>query len=88
MYPYYCDLVIVSLIQHISTAIYQIKLSFLGPQCPDGDKNCHLWTAMDLAFFVLMGVVGGLLGALFNCMNRKLAKYRIRHIHPKAKFIR
>lgn len=35
-----------------------------------------------------MGVVGGLLGALFNCMNRKLAKYRIRHIHPKAKFIR
>ncbi|XP_035512312.1 chloride transport protein 6 isoform X2 [Morone saxatilis] len=56
--------------------------------CPDGDKNCHLWTAVDLAFFVLMGVVGGLLGALFNCMNKGLAKYRIRHIHPKAKFIR
>ncbi|KAM7405444.1 hypothetical protein PAMP_012706 [Pampus punctatissimus] len=51
-------------------------------------KNCHLWTAVDLAFFVLMGVVGGLLGALFNCMNKNLAKYRIRHIHPKAKFIR
>lgn len=43
---------------------------------------------VDLAFFVLMGVVGGLLGALFNCMNKGLAKYRIRHIHPKAKFIR
>lgn len=57
-------------------------------QCPDGDKNCHLWTAVDLAFFIMMGVVGGLLGALFNCMNRSLAKYRIRHIHPKAKFIR
>lgn len=57
-------------------------------QCPDGDKSCHLWTAVDLAFFIMMGVVGGLLGALFNCMNKALAKYRMRHIHPKAKFIR
>ncbi|XP_077949293.1 H(+)/Cl(-) exchange transporter 6 isoform X2 [Gasterosteus aculeatus] len=56
--------------------------------CSDGDKNCHLWTAVDLAFFVLMGVVGGLLGALFNCLNKYLSKYRIKHIHPKAKFIR
>ncbi|XP_035015897.1 H(+)/Cl(-) exchange transporter 6 isoform X2 [Hippoglossus stenolepis] len=56
--------------------------------CPDGDETCHLWTAVDLAFFVLMGVVGGLLGALFNCMNKCLSKYRIRHIHPKAKLIR
>ncbi|XP_035769517.1 chloride transport protein 6 isoform X1 [Neolamprologus brichardi] len=63
-------------------------LNFGEFKCPDGDKNCHLWTAVDLAFFVLMGVVGGLLGALFNCMNKNLAKYRIRHIHPKAKFIR
>uniref|UniRef100_A0A669CRA5 Chloride channel protein n=1 Tax=Oreochromis niloticus TaxID=8128 RepID=A0A669CRA5_ORENI len=63
-------------------------LNFGEFKCPDGDKNCHLWTAVDLAFFVLMGVVGGLLGALFNCMNKYLAKYRIRHIHPKAKFIR
>ncbi|KAG7224336.1 hypothetical protein INR49_004643 [Caranx melampygus] len=63
-------------------------LNFGEFKCPEGDKNCHLWTAVDLAFFVLMGVVGGLLGALFNCMNKCLAKYRIRHIHPKAKFIR
>ncbi|XP_054652776.1 H(+)/Cl(-) exchange transporter 6 isoform X2 [Dunckerocampus dactyliophorus] len=63
-------------------------LNFGEFKCPDGDKNCHLWTAVDLAFFVLMGIVGGLLGALFNCMNRNLAKYRMRHIHPKAKFIR
>ncbi|XP_041860088.1 chloride transport protein 6 isoform X1 [Melanotaenia boesemani] len=63
-------------------------LNFGEFKCPDGDKNCHLWTAVDLAFFVLMGVVGGLLGALFNCMNKCLAKYRMRHIHPKAKFIR
>ncbi|KAI3357339.1 hypothetical protein L3Q82_015484 [Scortum barcoo] len=63
-------------------------LNFGEFKCPDGDKNCHLWTAVDLAFFVLMGVVGGLLGAVFNCINKSLAKYRIRHIHPKAKFIR
>nr|XP_033485740.1 chloride transport protein 6 isoform X1 [Epinephelus lanceolatus] len=63
-------------------------LNFGEFKCSDGDKNCHLWTAVDLTFFVLMGVVGGLLGALFNYMNKSLAKYRIRHIHPKAKFIR
>ncbi|XP_008316728.1 chloride transport protein 6 isoform X1 [Cynoglossus semilaevis] len=63
-------------------------LNFGEFKCPEGDKSCHLWTAVDLAFFVLMGVVGGLLGALFNCMNKCLAKYRMRHIHPKAKFIR
>ncbi|XP_008413138.1 chloride transport protein 6 isoform X2 [Poecilia reticulata] len=63
-------------------------LNFGEFKCSDGDKKCHLWTAVDLGFFVLMGVVGGLLGALFNCMNKCLAKYRMRHIHPKARFIR
>uniref|UniRef100_A0A3Q4BVB0 Chloride channel protein n=1 Tax=Mola mola TaxID=94237 RepID=A0A3Q4BVB0_MOLML len=63
-------------------------LNFGEFKCPEGDKSCHLWTIVDLAFFILMGVVGGLLGALFNCMNKALAKYRMRHIHPKAKFIR
>uniref|UniRef100_A0A672ZL96 Chloride channel 6 n=1 Tax=Sphaeramia orbicularis TaxID=375764 RepID=A0A672ZL96_9TELE len=63
-------------------------LNFGEFKCPEGDKQCHLWTVVDLAFFVLMGVVGGLLGALFNCINKCLAKYRIKHIHPKAKFIR
>ncbi|TSL97303.1 Chloride transport protein 6 [Bagarius yarrelli] len=63
-------------------------LNFGEFKCQDGDKNCHLWTAVDLAFFVLMGLVGGLLGALFNCINKRLAKYRMRNVHPKAKFIR
>ncbi|KAK5604613.1 Chloride transport protein 6 [Crenichthys baileyi] len=63
-------------------------LNFGEFKCSDGEKKCHLWTAVDLGFFVLMGVVGGLLGALFNCMNKCLAKYRMRHIHPKARFIR
>ncbi|KAI4877443.1 hypothetical protein NFI96_010434 [Prochilodus magdalenae] len=63
-------------------------LNFGEFKCPEGDKNCHLWTAVDLAFFVLMGVVGGLLGAMFNCINKRLAKYRMKNVHPKAKFIR
>uniref|UniRef100_A0A3Q2DI11 Chloride channel 6 n=1 Tax=Cyprinodon variegatus TaxID=28743 RepID=A0A3Q2DI11_CYPVA len=62
-------------------------LNFGEFKCSDGDKRCHLWTAVDLGFFVLMGVVGGLLGALFNCMNKCLAKYRMRHIHPKARVL-
>ncbi|KAK7884477.1 hypothetical protein WMY93_027600 [Mugilogobius chulae] len=63
-------------------------LNFGEFKCAAGDKQCHLWTAVDLAFFVLMGVVGGLLGALFNCMNKCLAKYRMKHIHPKARAVR
>ncbi|XP_062396516.1 H(+)/Cl(-) exchange transporter 6 isoform X2 [Sardina pilchardus] len=63
-------------------------LNFGEFKCPDGDKACHLWTAVDLAFFVLMGIVGGLLGALFNCINKRLAKYRMRNVHPKAKVVR
>ncbi|KAG9332823.1 hypothetical protein JZ751_014922, partial [Albula glossodonta] len=63
-------------------------LNFGEFKCQDGDKKCHLWTAVDLAFFVMMGIVGGLLGALFNCINKRLAKYRMRNVHPKAKFIR
>ncbi|ROL48848.1 Chloride transport protein 6 [Anabarilius grahami] len=63
-------------------------LNFGEFKCTDGDKSCHLWTAVDLAFFVLMGVAGGLLGALFNCINKRLAKYRMRNVHPKARFVR
>ncbi|XP_032904136.1 chloride transport protein 6 [Amblyraja radiata] len=63
-------------------------LNFGEFKCADGDKKCHLWTAVDLAFFIIMGLIGGLLGALFNCLNRRLAKYRMRNVHPKAKFVR
>lgn len=57
-------------------------------QCPESNKKCHLWTIVDLAFFILMGVGGGLLGATFNCINKRLAKYRMRNIHPKPKVVR
>lgn len=43
---------------------------------------------MDLGFFILMGIVGGLLGATFNCLNKRLAKYRMRNVHPKPKLVR
>ncbi|XP_032631294.1 H(+)/Cl(-) exchange transporter 6 isoform X4 [Chelonoidis abingdonii] len=56
--------------------------------CSDSDKKCHLWTAMDLGFFIMMGIVGGLLGATFNCLNKRLAKYRMRNVHPKPKLVR
>ncbi|KAM5142207.1 H(+)/Cl(-) exchange transporter 6 isoform 2-T2 [Mantella aurantiaca] len=63
-------------------------LNFGEFKCSDSDKKCHLWTAVDLAFFIIMGVVGGLLGAMFNCLNRRLAKYRMKNVHPKPKLIR
>lgn len=43
---------------------------------------------MDMGFFVVMGVIGGLLGATFNCLNKRLAKYRMRNVHPKPKLVR
>uniref|UniRef100_A0A8D1Z9H0 Chloride channel protein n=1 Tax=Sus scrofa TaxID=9823 RepID=A0A8D1Z9H0_PIG len=63
-------------------------LNFGEFKCSDSDKKCHLWTAMDLGFFVVMGVTGGLLGATFNCLNKRLAKYRMRNVHPKPKLVR
>ncbi|KAB1268719.1 Chloride transport protein 6 [Camelus dromedarius] len=44
--------------------------------------------SLDLGFFVVMGVIGGLLGATFNCLNKRLAKYRMRNVHPKPKLVR
>ncbi|XP_005996630.1 H(+)/Cl(-) exchange transporter 6 [Latimeria chalumnae] len=63
-------------------------LNFGEFKCSDADKKCHLWTAVDLAFFVVMGVIGGLLGATFNCLNKRLAKYRMRNVQPKPKLAR
>lgn len=63
-------------------------VTLISPQCSDSDKKCHLWTVVDLAFFIVMGVVGGLLGATFNCLNKRLAKYRMKNVHPKPKLIR
>lgn len=73
-----------------SHGLYGFFLSLPRPisQCSDSDKKCHLWTAMDLGFFIVMGIIGGLLGATFNCLNKRLAKYRMRNVHPKPKLVR
>ncbi|KAL7976035.1 hypothetical protein Chor_014992 [Crotalus horridus] len=63
-------------------------LNFGEFKCPEFNKKCHLWTVVDLGFFILMGVGGGLLGATFNCINKRLAKYRMRNVHPKPKLVR
>lgn len=72
----------------MGTVVFCLSLPYPFSQCADSDKKCHLWTAMDLGFFIVMGVIGGLLGATFNCLNKRLAKYRMRNVHPKPKLVR
>ncbi|XP_052228627.1 H(+)/Cl(-) exchange transporter 6-like isoform X2 [Dreissena polymorpha] len=60
-------------------------------KCTDEETvngTCRLWTAMDLFIFVLMGLIGGLLGAAFNKLNKCLTIYRMRHVFPKHKAVR
>ncbi|CAH1239696.1 CLCN6 [Branchiostoma lanceolatum] len=48
-------------------SFYQPGLLTFGQfKCPEGERGCQLWTVLDLFVFIVMGVVGGLLGALFN----------------------
>ena len=64
----------------------QLTLSHL--QCVDGSNECMLWGPQDLIVFILMGAVGGLLGALFNQLNLYITKYRIDHVNPKGRIVR
>ncbi|KAF3859882.1 hypothetical protein F7725_000137 [Dissostichus mawsoni] len=57
-------------------------LNFGEFKCPDEDKNATCGQSGP-GLLCPDGVVGGLLGALFNCMNKSLAKYRIRNIHQR-----
>ncbi|KAL8597704.1 Chloride transport protein 6 [Nucella lapillus] len=52
------------------------------------DSGCGLWSAADLLIFIVMGCVGGLLGALFNCINMALTVYRMKHVQKKRKVVR
>lgn len=64
---------------------------FHGFQCTDDQKvngTCRLWTALDLFIFIVMGFVGGLLGALFNQLNKWLTIYRMKHVNTKPKYVR
>ncbi|PIK48359.1 putative chloride transport protein 6 [Apostichopus japonicus] len=55
-------------------------------QCHGGD--CNLWTAMDLLFFIAMGLGGGLLGATFNAINKSITICRLRHPLFQRKYVR
>ena len=64
---------------------------FLRFQCtPEETTNgtCRLWNAIDLLIFIVMGFIGGLLGALFNFINKHLTVYRMKHVNKKHKAIR
>ncbi|XP_075266175.1 H(+)/Cl(-) exchange transporter 6-like [Convolutriloba macropyga] len=54
----------------------------------DSNEDCTLWSVQDLFIFILMGMLGGLLGAVFNQLNYYLTRWRILHVIPKGKPVR
>ena len=44
-----------------------------------------VWNAYHLFVFLLMGIVGGMLGALFNSLNIKLSEYRMKYLHRRRR---
>ncbi|XP_002740900.1 H(+)/Cl(-) exchange transporter 6 [Saccoglossus kowalevskii] len=54
----------------------------------EGENQCNLWTFVDLLIFILMGVVGGLLGALFNSLNTALSKHRLKYVNTRSRCVR
>ncbi|XP_048581083.1 H(+)/Cl(-) exchange transporter 6 isoform X2 [Nematostella vectensis] len=51
-------------------------------------KKCDLWNIQDLLIFIIMGFVGGLLGAWFNSLNRNLTIHRILYVNSRRKFVK
>ncbi|ESO91263.1 hypothetical protein LOTGIDRAFT_228753 [Lottia gigantea] len=49
---------------------------------------CDLWSAVDLLIFIIMGLVGGGLGAIFNTLNKSLSRHRLLHVQRKHKIFR
>ena len=76
---------------NLNVSISDSDCVFAVFKCMDSDKvngTCRLWTAMDLFIFVLMGFFGGLLGALFNQINKCITIYRMKHVNTKPKYIK
>lgn len=42
------------------------------------DNGVHLWTIVDFCVFIPMAIVGGLLGALWVALQKRLTQYRMR----------
>ena len=45
--------------------------------------NNNLWTVQYLFLFMVIGAVGGLLGAWFNSLNKRLTLYRMKNVFRK-----
>eukprot|EP00116_Pleurobrachia_bachei_P002832 sb/3463094/ len=56
--------------------------------CLDGDDQCLLWGLSDLVVFIIIGAVGGLLGAAFNQLNLYLTQFRFKHVNPRGRLVR
>ena len=46
-------------------------------------RDANFWTFRFLFIFIIMGAVGGLMGAWFNSLNERLTKYRMKHVFTK-----
>ena len=47
------------------------------------EKGTNFWSLEYLAVFIAMGAVGGLMGAWFNSLNKRLTEYRMKHVFRK-----
>ncbi|CAB3397413.1 unnamed protein product [Caenorhabditis bovis] len=45
------------------------------------NKDYNIW---EIPFFLLIGVIGGVLGALFNYLNTRLAEFRKRYVNSRG----
>ncbi|XP_019849977.1 PREDICTED: chloride transport protein 6-like [Amphimedon queenslandica] len=52
----------------------------------NGGSGGNLWTFPYLFLFILIGAGGGLLGAWFNSLNKRLTIYRMKHVFRKNFF--
>lgn len=77
----------------LSTVTLNIVASCRNHSCLDlsspglfnfGSFNQTSYGAVEIIMFIFMGVIGGLLGALFNHINYKLSVFRQRYIHKRS----
>ena len=47
-------------------------------------KRLRQFSCQEFVIFGLMAVCGGLLGALFNCLNKRLSLWRQRHVGARG----
>uniref|UniRef100_A0A131YHF8 Chloride channel protein n=1 Tax=Rhipicephalus appendiculatus TaxID=34631 RepID=A0A131YHF8_RHIAP len=58
------------------------ELSFSG-LVNFGEFDDVQWSIIELPIYIVMGAIGGLLGALFNVVNFKLTVFRIRYLYRR-----